>query len=39
MNPDQVEALDDDVFDAMIRHIQKEADHYRAQAAKTKLPG
>jgi hypothetical protein len=39
MSPDQVDTLDDEMWDAMVRHIQKEAAAIQAQAAKTKLPG
>ena len=34
MSPDGLDALEDDVFDAMVRHIQREAAAVRAQAAK-----
>jgi hypothetical protein len=36
MSPDGVDALDDEIWDAMVRHIQAEADAIRAQ--QNKLP-
>ena len=38
MSPDQMDGLDDEVMDAMIRQMQERAAAIQAQAAKTKLP-
>jgi hypothetical protein len=36
MRPDEVDELDDEVFDAMVRHMKREADAVKAAASKAR---